>query len=77
MVARAFRYNSTRRLGWIALGARLAVALLALFAVAKLSEKLQAYKRRELGIIRGVLIPLVIFGLVFRYGIRPMIGRRW
>lgn len=76
MVARAFRYNSTRRLGWIALGARLAVALLTLFAVAKLSEKLQAYKRHELGFIRGVLIPLAIFGLVFRYGIRPMIGRR-
>ena len=73
MVARAFRYNSTRRLGWIALGARLAVALLTLFAVAKLSEKLQAYKRRELGVIRGVLIPLAVFAAVFNWLIRPMI----
>lgn len=78
MVARAFRYNTTRRLGWIALGARLAVALLALFAVAKLSEKLQAYKRRELGVIRGVLIPLAVFTAVFNWLIRPMIGsERW
>lgn len=76
MTARAFRYNSTRRLGWIALGARFAVALLALFAIAKLFEKFQAYKRHEVGIIRGVLIPLALFGLVFRYGISPMIGRR-
>ena len=80
MVARAFRYNSTRRLGWIALGARLAVALLTLFAVAKLFEKLQAYKRREQGVIRGVLIPLAVFAAVFNWLIRPMIQterRRW
>lgn len=78
MVARAFRYNSTRRLGWIALGARLAVALLALFSVAKLSEKLQAYKRHELGFVRGVLILQAVFAVVFNWLIRPMIGsERW
>lgn len=74
MVAGAFKYNSSHC--WIALGARIAVAMLALFAVARLNEKIQAYRRRELGIIRGVLIPLVVFALVYRYGICPMIGRK-
>ena len=74
MVAGAFKYNSSHC--WIALGARIAVAMLAFFAVARLNEKIQAYRRRELGIIRGVLIPLVVFALVYRYGIRPMIGRK-
>ena len=57
---------------------RLAVALLALFAVAKLSEKFQAYKRDELVFVRGVLIPLAVFAAVFNWLIRPMIrSERW
>lgn len=44
----------------------------------KLSKKLQAYKRHELGVIRGVLIPLAVFAAVFNWLIRPMIGsERW
>ena len=56
----------------MALGARLAVAMLALFAVAKLTEKIRAYRRRELGLVRGVMIPLALFALVYHYGVRPM-----
>ena len=26
--------------------------------------------------MRGALIPLAVLGLVYRYGVRPMIGRR-
>lgn len=76
LFAGAFRYNSSRSCCWIALGARLAVAMLALFAVAKLTEKIRAYRRRELGLVRGVMIPLALFALVYHYGVRPMIGRR-
>ena len=52
--------------------------LLLVFALGRLQEKLEQYKRGELGVIRGVLIQLVVFAWVFNYLIRPMIRtERW
>lgn len=76
MIAGAFKYNSGSKC-WLALFARFAVTLLILFALAKLNEKLEQYRRHQLGVIRGVLIPLLIFGFVFNQFIRPMIGTRY
>lgn len=72
----AFRYNRTIGDGFTALGARLLTALLALFVVAKVQEKLEKFGKGELDVVRGALIPLAVLGLVYRYGVRPMIGRR-
>ena len=73
MVCGAFCYNSGSRC-WLALFGRFAVTFLLLFALAKLNEKFGAYKRHELGVVRGVLIPLAVFAAVFNWLIRPMIG---
>lgn len=75
MVCGAFCFNFGSRC-WLALFGRFAVTFLLLFALAKLNEKFEAYKRRELGVIRGVLIPLAVFSAVFNWLIRPMIGSR-
>ena len=59
--------------GFTALGARLLTALLSLIVVAKVQEKLEKFGKGELDVVRGALIPLAVLGLVYRYGIRPMI----
>ena len=59
--------------GFTALGARLLTALLALFVVAKVQEKLEKFGKGSLDVVRGVLISLAVLGLVYRYGVRPMI----
>lgn len=76
MCAGAFRYNHGSRRG-LALFARFAVTLLCVCAIGKLSEKFDQYKRGELGVIRGVLIPALIFAWVFREFIQPMIGLQY
>ena len=77
MVAGAFKYNSGSSC-WLSLFGRVAVILLLMFALGRLQEKLDQYKRGELGVIRGVLIPLVVFAWMFNYLIRPMIRtERW
>ena len=67
--------------GFTALGARLMTALLALFVVAKVQEKLEKFGKGELDVVRGALIPLAVLGLVYRYGVGLMIRgarrRRW
>ena len=75
LVSGAFKYNRGSK-RWLALFARFAVLLLLVFALAKLNEKFQQYKRHQLGVVRGVLIPLVVFSAVFNWLIRPMIGDR-
>lgn len=73
MVKGAFRYNSgTRR--WLALFARIAVILLLLFALSELQSRYERYKRGQLGLIRGVLLPLAIFGYFYKAFVAPMIG---
>ena len=72
----AFRYNSGSS-RWLALYARFAVTLLFVLALGKLQEKLDQYKCGELGVIRGVLIPVLIFAWVFREFIQPMIGLQY
>lgn len=74
LVAGAFRHNSHHRL--VALGARIAVALLAFFALAKVFEKVQAFRRKERGAGHGALILVFILVLVYQFGVRPMIGKR-
>lgn len=74
--AGAFRYNTGSRRG-LALFARFAVTLLCVCAIGKLSEKFDQYKRGELGVIRGVLIPALIFAWVFHEFIQPMIGLQY
>lgn len=79
--AGAFRYNCGRK-RWLALFARFAVLLLLLFALAKLNERRESYKRGEygwglVGYARGVLIPLAIFAWVFNSLVRPMVGTRY
>ena len=59
---------------WLALYARFAVVLLLVFALGKLNEKFQQYKRHEVGAILGVLLPLVLFAWIFESLIRPMVG---
>ncbi len=77
MVSGAFKYNSGSSC-WLSLFGRVAVILLLVFALGRLQEKLEQYKRGELGVIRGVLIPLVVFAWMFNYLIRPMIRtERW
>ena len=71
----AFKYNRTVGDGFISLGARLLTALLSLFIVAKIHEKLEKFVKGGQNVVCGVLIPLTVLGLVYRYGIRPMIGR--
>ena len=72
----AFKNNSWHNC-WLALYARFAVILLLVFALGKLSEKFDQFKRREAGVITGVLIPLAIFAWVFKELISPMIGTRY
>ena len=73
MVKGAFRYNSgTRR--WLALFARISVILLLLFALSELQSRYERYKRGQLGLIRGVLLPLAIFGYFYKAFVAPMIG---
>lgn len=72
MVSGAFKYNSGSE-RWLALFARMGVILMLMFALGRLQEKLDRYKRGELGVIRGVLIPLAVFAWMFNYLIRPMI----
>lgn len=79
MVSGAFKSNSGSE-RWLALFARMGVILMLMFALGRLQEKLDRYKRGELGVIRGVLIPLAVFAWMFNYLIRPMIRtelRRW
>ena len=74
--AGAFRYNTgSHRL--LSLFARFAVTLLLIFALAKLQEKFKQYERGEAGLIRGVLLPLLLFGYIFHEFIQPMIGLRY
>ena len=73
--AGAYRYNSGSRRG-LALFARFAVTLLIVFALGKLHENFRQYRRGELGVIRGILIPALIFAWVFHEFIQPMIGTR-
>ena len=72
MMAGAFKYNSGAK-RWLSLFARVGVILLLVLAFVKLQEKLDRYKRGELGVIRGVLIPLAVFAWMFNSLIRPMI----
>ena len=72
----AFRYNTgSQRI--LSLFARFAVTLLLIFALAKLQEKFKQYERGETGLIRGVLLPLLLFGYIFHEFIQPMIGVRY
>lgn len=59
---------------WLALYARFAVVLLLVFALGKLNEKFQQYKRHEVGALLGVLLPLALFAWIFESLIRPMVG---
>ena len=66
------------RCAGLALFGRVVMMLLLVFALGRLQEKLEQYKRGELGVIRGVLIPLIVFAWMFNYLIRPMIQtERW
>lgn len=75
MLYGAFVYNRGSK-RWLALFARMAVVLLAIFALAKLNERIDKFRRNELGVIQGVLIPLAVFVMVFNWLIRPMVGGR-
>lgn len=76
LCAGAFRYNRGSTC-WLALYARFAVVLLCAFALGKLNEKFQQYRRHEIGLISGVLIPMIVFAFAFRALIQPMIGVRY
>lgn len=81
LLAGAFRYNSGSR-AWLALFARLAVLVLMFFALAKLNERFANYRRGRygygiVGVIRGVILPLMIFTWVFREFVRPMVGLQY
>ena len=73
LVRGAFRYNSGG-LVYLSLFARFAVSFLAIAALAELHSKFDKFRKGELGIIRGVLMPILIFAFVFKTFIRPMIG---
>lgn len=72
MIKEAFRYNSGNR-RWLALFARIAVILLLLFALSELQSRYERYKRGQLGLIRGVLLPLAIFAYFYKSLVTPMI----
>lgn len=73
LVRGAFRYNSGG-LCYLSLFARFAVSFLAIAALAELHSKFDKFRKGELGIIRGVLMPILIFAFVFKTFIRPMVG---
>lgn len=72
MVKGAFRYNTGSR-RWLALFARIAVILLLLFALSELQSRYERYKRGQLGLIRGVLLPLAIFAYFYKALVAPLI----
>jgi hypothetical protein len=72
LVRGAFRYNSGG-LCYLSLFARFAVSFLAIAALAELHSKFDKLRKGELGVIRGVLMPILIFAFVFKTFIRPMI----
>jgi len=79
MVAGAFQSNKGAQ-AWLALLARVLASLLFVFVLGKVIERLENFKRGVFGsgavaTMRGVLIPFVVFSLVFKGLIRPMIGR--
>ena len=79
MVSGAFKCNSGSTC-WLSLFARVAVILLFVFALGRLQEKLEQYRRGKLGVMRGVLMPLAVFAGMFNYLVRPMVlteRRRW
>ena len=73
MVKGAFRYNTGSR-RWLALFARIAVILLLLFALSELQSRYERYTRGQLGLIRGVLLPLAIFAYFYKAFVAPMIS---
>jgi len=83
MVSRAFKYN-VGNAKWLSLFARFAVTMLMLFALAKLNEEFENYKRGKYGykyryfaFMRGVILPLAIFAWVFKLLIQPMVGTQY
>ena len=48
-----------------------------LFALSELQSRYERYKRGELGLIRGVLLPLAVFAYFYKEFVAPMIGIRW
>ena len=76
LCAGAFRYNRGS-MCWLALYARFAVVFLCAFALGKLSEKFQQYRRHEVGLVSGVLVPMLVFAFAFRVLIQPMVGVRY
>lgn len=75
MVYGAFRFNHGL-LCLLSLFARVAVILLMAFAIVKLCEQIENYRRHKHGVYRGILIPLALFAAVFNWLVRPMIGSR-
>lgn len=83
MVSGAFK-NNVGKGKWLSLFARFAVIFLLVFALAKLNEEFENYKRGKYGykyryfsFMRGVLLPLAIFSWVFYALIQPMIGLQY
>ena len=77
LVRGAFVHN-TGSLRWLSLFSRFAVVFLALAAISELHSRIERFKKGELGVIRGVLLPLMVFALIFNTLVKPMIGTsRW
>lgn len=77
LVRGAFVHN-VGGLSWLSLFSRFAVVFLAFAAVSELHSRLERFKKGELGVVRGVLLPLAAFALVFNTLVKPMIGTcRW
>ena len=72
MVKGAFLYNSGHR-RWLALFARVSVILLLLFALSELQSRYERYKRGQLGLIRGVFLPLAVFAHFYKVFVAPLI----
>ena len=76
MVRGAFRYNPGNG-RWLSLFARVAVIVLLVCAISELHGRLDRHRRGELGIVRDVLLPLLVFAYVYKALVRPMIGSRY
>lgn len=60
----------------LAIPARIIVAMLVLFAWAKLKESLEGLRSDKRGLVDGVLIPFAIAMFVFNVLVQPMVGDR-
>lgn len=81
MIAGAFVYNRgvTFWQKMLSVGSRIIVGVLFIFAIAQLQQKLKEFQEADRNIAaaaKGAIIALAVFAVVYKFLVKPMVGRR-